>query len=204
MTTLHRFALLFFAALLAAIAGGCASTQIVSSWRDDDLARVPFRKVLVVFQHSDSRLRHILERRMATDIPNAVPAHALFSDDEVRDIEKVKARVREQGFDSSVIMRLVSVDREVSYRPGRVYAVPGLYHGFYGYWGYGWRTVYDPGYYRNDRIVTIATNVYSVADDKLVWASQSETFNPASLRETVDDVLRVTSRATGEVLKARG
>jgi ABC-type transport system involved in cytochrome bd biosynthesis fused ATPase/permease subunit len=56
----------------------------------------------------------------------------------------------------------------------------------------------------DDRIVTIATNVYSVADDKLVWASQSETFNPASLRETVDDVLRVTSRATGEVLKARG
>jgi hypothetical protein len=54
------------------------------------------------------------------------------------------------------------------------------------------------------RIVTVATNVYSVADDKLVWASQSETFNPASLRETVDEVLRVTSRATGEVLKARG
>jgi hypothetical protein len=43
-----------------------------------------------------------------------------------------------------------------------------------------------------------------VTGDKLVWASQSETFNPASLRETVDDVLRVTSRATGEVLKARG
>lgn len=204
MTSVHRFALLLFAALLAALAGGCASTEIVSAWRDEDLARVPFRKVLVVFQHPDPRLRRILERRMAADIPNAVPSHAIFSDDEVRDIDKVKARVREQGFDSSVIMRIVSVDREVSYRPGRVYAVPGFYHGFYGYWGYGWQTVYEPGYYRSDRIVTIATNVYSVADDKLVWASQSETFNPASLREAVADVLRVTSRATGEVLKARG
>ena len=204
MTTLNRLVLLAFAALLAAIAGGCASTQITSSWRDEDLAKVPFRKVLVVFQHSDSRLRHVLERRMASDIPNAVPAHAIFSDEEVRDVEKVKARVREQGFDSSIVMRLVSVDREVSYRPGRIYAVPGFYHGFYGYWGYGWRTVYDPGYYRSDRIVNIATNVYSVADDKLVWASQSETFNPSSLREAVDEVLRVTSKATGEVLKARG
>lgn len=204
MTTPQRLVLLAFAALLAAIAGGCASTQITSSWRDEDLAKVPFRKVLVVFQHSDSRLRHALERRMASDIPNAVPAHAIFSDEEVRDVEKVKARVREQGFDSSIVMRLVSVDREVSYRPGRIYAVPGFYHGFYGYWGYGWRTVYDPGYYRSDRVVNIATNVYSVADDKLVWASQSETFNPSSLRDAVDDVLRVTSKATGEVLKARG
>jgi hypothetical protein len=203
MNTLHRLLLLAFAALLAALAG-CASTQITSAWSDADLKSVPFRKVLVVFQHSDPRLREALERRMAADIPNAVPAHAIFSHEEVRDIEKVKARVREQGFDSSVIMRLVSVDREVRYVPGRVYHVPGWYHGFYGYWGYGWGTVYEPGYMRSDRVVNIATNVYSVANDKLVWASQSETFNPASLRDAVGEVLQVTSRATGEVLKARG
>jgi hypothetical protein len=204
MDTLRRHLILGFGAFVAALAGGCATTEITSVFRDPDLASVPFRKVLVVFQHSDPRLRQALERRMAAEIPNAVPAHAIFSDEEVRDIEKVKARVREQGFDSSVIMRIVGVDREVTYRPGRLYHVPGFYRGFYGYWGYGWRTVYDPGFYRNDRIVTIATNVYSVADDKLVWASQSETFNPASLREAVGEVLRVTSKATGEVLKARG
>ena len=203
MSTLHRLALLLFAAVLAALAG-CASTQIVSAWKDPDLGRVPFRKVLVVFQHSDPALRRALEARMAAEIPNSVPAHAVFSDAEVREIETVKSRVREQGFDSSVIMRIVGVDREVSYMPGRIYHVPGWYHGFYGYWGYGWRSVYEPGYIRSDRVVSISTNVYSVADDKLVWASESETFNPASLREAVGEVVRVTSRATGEALKARG
>lgn len=203
MSTTHRFALLLFAALLAALAG-CATTQITSAWRDEDLGRVPFRKVLVAFQHPDPRLREAVERRMATEVPNAVPAHAILTHEEVRDIDRVRARVREQGFDSAIVMRLVAVDREVSYVPGRVYAVPGWYGGFYGYWGYGWRAVYDPGYYRTDRVVHIATNVYSVPDDKLVWASQSETFNPASLPRAVEEVLRVTSRATGEVLKARG
>ena len=100
----------------------------------------------------------------------------------------MKRRVRAEGFDSAVVMRVVSVEREVSYRPGTVYAVPALYSDFWGYWGYGWRSVYDPGYLRSDRVVTIATNVYSVADDKLVWASQSETFNPASLRDAVGEV----------------
>jgi hypothetical protein len=204
MTTLHRYILLLAAALFAALAGGCASTEIVSAWRDPGLARVPFRKVLVVFQHSDPALRRQAEMTMAADIPNAVPAHAIFSDEEVRDIERVKGRVRQEGFDSAVIMRVVSMDREVSYVPGRLYAVPSYYHGFYGYWGYGWRSVYEPGYMRADRVVTIATNVYSVADDKLVWASQSETFNPGSLRNAVHEVVRVTSRATGDALRARG
>jgi hypothetical protein len=204
MTTLHRYILLLAAALLAAIAGGCASTEIVSAWRDPGLARVPFRKVLVVFQHSDAALRRQAEMTMAADIPNAVPAHAIFSDAEVRDIDRVKDRVRQEGFDSAVIMRVVSMDREVSYVPGRIYTVPGYYHGFYGYWGYGWRSVYEPGYMRADRVVTIATNVYSVTDDKLVWASQSETFNPGSLRNAVHEVVRVTSRATGDALRARG
>ena len=204
MTTLHRYILLLAAALLAALAGGCASTEIVSAWRDPGLARVPFRKVLVVFQHSDPALRRQAEMTMAADIPNAAPAHAIFSDEEVRDMERVKARVRQEGFDSAVIMRVVSMDREVSYVPGRLHAVPSYYHGFYGYWGYGWRSVYEPGYMRADRVVTIATNVYSVADDKLVWASQSETFNPGSLRNAVHEVVRVTSRATGDALRARG
>ena len=204
MSTAHRYLLLFAAALLAAFAGGCASTSITSAWRDPALASVPFKKVLVVFQHSDPQLRQALERSMAAEIPASTPSHAIFTDEEVRDIERVKARVREAGFDSAVIMRLVGVEREVSYVPGRLYAVPGYYHGFYGYWGYGWRSVYEPGYMRSDRVVHIATNVYSVADDKLVWASQSETFNPATLRSAVAEVVRTTSRATGEALKSRG
>jgi hypothetical protein len=204
MSQAHRRFLLFVAAAMAVLLGGCASTQITSAWKDPDLARLPFNKVLVVFQHSDADLRMRLERSMAAEIPNAVPAHAIFSDAEVRDIEAVKKRVRAEGFDSAVIMRIVGVDREVSYVPGRLYTVPGFYHGFYGYWGYGWRTVYDPGYMRSDRIVTISTNVYSVADDKLVWASQSETFNPTSLRTAVAEVVKVTSKATGEALRARG
>ena len=203
-SALQRMALLVFAAVLAGILGGCATTQITSVWKDPDLARVPFSKVLVVFQNADPGLRRVLEDEMAADIPNAVPAYRIFSDEEIRDVERVKGRVREQGFDSAVVMRVVSVDREVTYSPARAYVVPGYYRGFYGYWRYGWGTVYDPGYLRTDRILNVATNVYSVVDDKLVWATQSETFNPASLRGAIAEVVKANARATGTALKARG
>ena len=202
--TWQRIALLAFAALLAAVLGGCATTQVTSAWKDPDFSRTSFGKVLVVFQNADPGLRRMLEDEMARGVPNAVPAHSLFSDAEIQDVERVRARVREQGFDSAVVMGVFTVDREVTYSPARMYVVPGYYRGFYGYWRYGWSTVYDPGYLRTDRIVHVATNVYDVRADKLVWASQSETFNPTSLRSTVAEVVKATSRATGDALKARG
>jgi hypothetical protein len=201
---LQRLALLLFAALLAAVLGGCATTQVTRAWKDPDFPRATFNKVLVVFQNADPALRRILEDEMARDISNAVPAYSLLGDAEIRDVERVRTRLREQGFDSAVVMRVVTVDREVTYSPARMYVVPGYYRGFYGYWRYGWGTVYDPGYLRTDRIVHIATNVYDVRADKLVWASQSETFNPTSLRSAIAEVVKATSRATGEALKARG
>jgi hypothetical protein len=60
------------------------------------------------------------------------------------------------------------------------------------------------GYVRTDRIVKIATNVYDLRQDKLVWASESETFNPATLRTAVAEVVKVTARKAGEALRARG
>ena len=54
---------------MAALLGGCASTHITSAWKDPDLARLPFSKVLVVFQHSDAQLRTRLERRFDQAAP---------------------------------------------------------------------------------------------------------------------------------------
>jgi hypothetical protein len=204
MPLLHRYTLLLAAALFAAALGGCTSTYITSAWSDPEISRVSFRKVLVVFQHADPALRERVERTMAAEIANSVPSHAIFSAEDVRDVERVKARVRSEGFDATVIMRLVGVEREVSYVPSRLYAAPAYYRDMWGYWGYGWRSVYEPGYLRSDRVVRVATNVYGVAADKLVWASESETFNPASLREAISEVVRVTARATGEALRTRG
>jgi hypothetical protein len=190
--------------VLAAAVAGCASTRITSAWQDPGLRDVPFRKVLVVFQNPDAGLRRIVEDEMARDIPDAVPAYQVIPDQDLRDVPKVKARVRELGFDSSVIMRVASVEHEPTYVPGQVINVPGYYRGLWGSWGYGWTAVYEPGYLRNDRIVRIATNVYAVQADKLVWASESETFNPASLRSAVAEVVHVTAKATAHALHERG
>jgi hypothetical protein len=150
------------AVALALLAGACASTRLTAVWQDPSFKDATFHKVLVVFQNADAGVRRIVEDEMARDIPGSVPAYQVLGDAELRDVERVKARVRELGFDSSVVMRVVGVERRRTYVPPSVYTVPSYYRGFWGYWGYGWTTVYEPGYLRHDRIVRIATNVYSV------------------------------------------
>jgi hypothetical protein len=95
----------------------------------------------------------------------------------LRDRNKAKAWVKQEGFDGAVIMRPVAVDKETSYVPGQAYVVPSHYGSMWGYWGTGWGYAYDPGYVKQDQIVSVEGNVYSVADDKLVW--------PAAPRRTI-------------------
>ena len=47
-----------------------------------------------------------------------------------------------------------------------------------GYYGYGWGGVYSPGYITTDTIVSVEILVYSLKQDKLVWAAQSADDEP--------------------------
>jgi hypothetical protein len=197
----HRFAASLFAVLLAAIASGCASTRITSEWKDESLARLPLAKVLAVFQTPDPGERRIFEDQIAREFPGAVASYTVLGDDEVRDLERVKQRVREIGFDAVLIMRVVGVERQQTYIPPSSWMVPVEYVDLWGYWNFGWAQVYQPGYLRTDRVVKIATTLYSLPDDRLVFASESETLDPASLRNAVREAAKAIAK---EVRKTRG
>ena len=184
-----------------AILAACANTKLTSSWKDESLAKVPFAKVLVVFQNKDEGLRRALEDEMAKGIPNATPAYQVLSDAEIKDVKSAQAKVKSAGYDSTVIMRVVSVEKETSYVPGTMAMGPSPYGRMWGGgWGYGWNAAYDPGYLRTDKILTVGTTIYSSADDKLVWASQSETFNPDAMPKAVQDIVAANAAAVKQAL----
>lgn len=83
-------------------------------------------------------------------------------------------------------------DQHLAYQPAMTY--PSHYRGFYGYYGYGWPTVYAPAHLQADTVVTIETNVYSVTEDKLLWSGISETFNPSDVATVVNDIADAASR----------
>jgi hypothetical protein len=89
-------------------------------------------------------------------------------------------------------MRVIGEKQRVSYTPG--YYAPGYpgfppyYMRFSGYWGYGWGAVYEPGYLTTDTVVSVETLVYSLTQDKLLWAGTSKTTNPAKVGPFVSEL----------------
>jgi len=69
------------------------------------------------------------------------------------------------------------------------YAVPAGYRSAWGYWGTGWTGAYDPGHYRQDQVVYVESNVYSLTDDKLIWSARTKTYNPDNVPKMVDEIV---------------
>jgi hypothetical protein len=166
----------------ALVLGGCSSTGIEESWLDPSVQSLPgFRKVFVAYLGADAAVRRVAEDALAAHVraPEVVPCYRLFPEAQGLEVGAVKARLRAEGFDAAVVMRLAGVEQEVSWEPS---AYPAHYRSFGGYWGY------DPGVMRTDEIVHVETNLYSLADDKLLYAARSETFNPRSTAKLVDEI----------------
>ena len=178
--------------VLLGACGASSSTQVVSSWKDPTVPVRQYQKVLVVYMSSDNGVRRTAEDELARQIRNAVPSYSVLPEALLRDAEGAKAWVTREGYDGAVVMRLVAIDNETTYVPGSAYSVPVGYRSMWGYWGTGWGYAYDPGYIRQDQVVSVEANLYSVVDEKLIWSSRTRSVNPDSIRELVDDIVDET------------
>ena len=186
--------LLLVSLALAASATCGPTTKLTAVWRTPDTIGPRFQKVLVVAQAPQASVRRTVETALVRNIPRGVASHTLLSDADVKDPERARARIASEGFDGAVVVRLVGVDRQVNYVPGTAYWGPAPYGSLWGYWAYGWGGAYDAGYMKTENVVSLESNVYAVASDKLIWSSRSESVSPVSVDSMIDDLVAATVR----------
>jgi len=176
---------------------GCATTQFVSTWKVPLDGPLTFqgKRVAAVVVSPDAAIRRAGEDALAQEIsargPVGVPSYTLVSGDGgqvAKDEETAKKILRDANIEGAVVMQVVSQEQELTYSSGSAWYGAPYYGSFYGYWGYGWGMAYDPGYLRTDTIVVVETLVYSVTDDKLLWAGRSKTTNPSNVREFIQEL----------------
>jgi hypothetical protein len=154
--------------------------------------------VLTVCMCKGAALRRTVEDRLSAAIPGSTPSYTLLPAQHFENIDSAKAALKQGNFDGAVVMHLISVEKTQTYVPGSPYVVPVGYRGLWGAWGFRrplYGVAYDPGYVQSDELVNFDTNVYSVADGRLVWASRSQTDNPSSVQNLVNDVVGETVKA---------
>lgn len=197
----HAPALLLAAATLAL--AGCATTTFNSTWRNPEAQPVQpeGRKIAAVVMTKNPTHRRSAEDALAREITKrgavGIPSYTLLSTENPADPEVAQKELAARGVDGIVSMRVVSREQQETYVPGRWTTIEN-YRSFRGYWGYGWRQVYEPGYLQTDTIVSVETLVYSVRQDRLLWAGMSETINPARADALVQEL---AGRVAGEMKK---
>jgi hypothetical protein len=189
----------------ALAAAACASTSFVSTWKNPAAEPGNFQgqKVAALVMSTDQAVRFGAEDALARELTArgavGVSAYGLIPKELIQDKEKAKEFMEKANVAGVVAMRVLGKDKEVTQSPGMYYAAP-TYASFWGagYYGFGWAGVYSPGYVQTDTIVTVEILVYSLKQDKLVWAGQSETTNPSKVGPFIQEL---TAKAAAEMKK---
>ena len=160
----------------------CASTKMTKAWVYPERGPLQFESVMALVLVQDSLIRRNGEDVLVEEIrqADAVASYTLLPESDLADEDKVRAAVVKSGVEAIIVMRPMYDEQETRYVPG---SYPTYYNSFYGYYGWAYPVVYSPGYFKQDRLVGIETNIYDTADGKLVWSGMSDTTNPKNTRK---------------------
>lgn len=192
--------------VVVASLAACATTTFTSSWRAPDaqpIGKLTGQKVVAVAVSQNTAVRRSAEDALVSVLnangAQGIPSYSLIGDDAVKDEAKAKAAVDKSGAVAVVVMRPVSKEKEISSTPN-MYMGP-MYGGYWGgYYGYGWGGAYGASTIRTDTIVSVETLVYSLKQNKLVWAGQSRTTNPSR----IDAFVKEVAAGAGKEMKKLG
>jgi hypothetical protein len=188
------------AATGAVTLAACATTSLQSTWKDPAAAPLNLKgkKVAILVLTPEQALRYAAEEEAARDITAhgavGVPAYTLLPQPLTLDKERAKAIFEKAGIEAAVVLRPVAKEKELS---GSFSASPS----FSSFWGPGlWGGGWGDGYLRTDTVLVVETLVYSLQQNKLVWASQSATTNPTQ----VGSFIRELGKAVGTEMEKQG
>jgi hypothetical protein len=189
------------AATAAVTLAACATTSLKSTWKDPTAAPLNLKgkKVVALVVTDEEALRYATEEEAVREIAAhgaiGVPAYRLLPQAQIRDKERARAIFEQEGIEAVVVVRQVAKEKALS---GSFWGSPG-YSSFWGpgFWGGGFG---GDGYLRTDTILIVETLVYSLQQNQLVWASQSQTMNPTQ----VGSFVRELSKTLGTEMEKQG
>lgn len=192
---------LLYLTLIGLMLACSTSTKLVNVWVDPDLTSEPiepFKKVLVIARIKDGTTNRVVEDKIISTIKTpALPSYAFLLPSDTNQVA-VDAKLKADGFDGLITMRLIDVNETLNYQQGSSGYYGGAYGGGYGgyYGGYyggrpgGYYGYYStPGYYTQDKTFYVETSIFSLKINKLLWSGTTTSLNPTQLDTTLDQII---------------
>lgn len=176
------------------ILSSCNSTRMISTWREPnkEISLNKLNKVLVValFQNETTR-RKVEDQLVGYFNGKGVTAYD-YLDKSISETneEAIRDKIKNDGFDGAITMRLLDVDKEKSYTRSNIALYPSYYNNFSGYYYRNWPYYFDSGYYLTTKIFTVETNVFSIKEDKIIWTGITKTTDPSGVVTMTEEIAK--------------
>lgn len=178
-----------------------SGTKLLATWSDPSQPVIAGKKVLVVFQSTDNDMRRAVETAMAADIPGAILGIDLLPNpDMLQDTQATRFQLKRNEIEYVVLLRVDGTVPDVKYSESGTYQTPTLAAqagivGYYGYWDNAYKTQFYGEKVKTSKkvVVQAETVVFNIPNDKKIWSSTSQTFNPKDMGEEVNEVLKANA-----------
>ena len=192
----HRATALLAAAAVAvaSVVAHSAAVKFTSTFKSPDAGQVSFagKKVAALVISKDDSLRVAGEESLVRELSargmQAVATYRIAPKEELQRAETARRWFEQAGVEGVVAVRPISSGKRQTYTPG-TWVNPN-YSTFWGFYDYGWNSMYLPGTAEQVTVVVVETTIYSVPRNQLLWAAVSETTNPKQLQSFVEDLVK--------------
>jgi len=189
---------IFFGLLISIFlfATGCATTHILSAWKNPEYEAGKIKKVVVIGVFRRPTLRRFFEdefaRRLKAENIEAVPGYSVIKDEKMPEDVLIE-KIRELNIDALLISRVVDKKTlETYYPPQTTYIGPRpYYHNWYRYYRDSYDYIITPGYTVEQKIVKIETSIYDTKTGNLDWSALSESYADSPTIKDVESFIAV-------------
>lgn len=189
---------LFFLGLLLT---SCASTQLISNWKNPDIVLFHANKVLIVGMAQNEKVRLDFETKMKNEFTKrdveAFRSVDLFDVEFVNssrseeELSNVEQQLLDKDFDAILFTKVVGSTSKQTFS-NKMSEINQLYGTFKDDYIEHQDIYYDDEYYDNNTIYNVETSLYCICVDKerdLIWRGIVEIENPEKINKAIKDYI---------------
>jgi len=176
------------------------TTEIMGSWAKPDITKnKSYSKVFIAALTENNTVQNNLENSLAAaaqerGIETSTSAQAFkqkFTLNSKPEKNEILDMVKSKNADAIFTVSILDKETESRYVPGSSTYYAPMQYGYYGrfstYYNSVYPMAYDPGYYVEDKIYYLESNLYDVETEELIWSAQSKTMNPSDIDSFAKD-----------------
>ncbi|SDE96985.1 hypothetical protein SAMN05216464_111123 [Mucilaginibacter pineti] len=180
--------------LLVGMVTACGTTTMITgSWRKDHATANGYHNIFVAAMTGNIPVKQAVEKGLQQQLStkgltveksvDVFPPS--FSTQAGAKRGLILGQIQQTGADGILTIALLRQETESRYVPGGGYYNPslrfGYYHRFWTYYSNWYPSIYASGYYDQQKVYYLETNLYDAKTEELIWAAQSKTYDPTNL-----------------------